>query len=58
MSLNAASNGATNPSALRSSVPENTVIGLMRDLRGVAHATNSRKTYGMLLQTLCHTNIL
>ncbi|KAK9853645.1 hypothetical protein WJX84_008704 [Apatococcus fuscideae] len=50
--LTAASNGATNAQALRSSVPESTVVGLMRDLRGVAQATNSRKTYGLLFDWL------
>ena len=32
--------------ALRGSVPKETVIGVFRDLRGIALATNSRRTYG------------
>ena len=31
--------------ALRASVQRGTVIGLMRDLRGIASATNSKRTY-------------
>ena len=56
----AASNGATSASALRASVPENTVVGLMRDLRGVAQATNSRKTYGrlQLMALYCYAHAL
>ena len=46
LALSAASNGATNAAALRSSVPKQTVIGLFRDLRGITLATNSRRTYG------------
>ena len=44
--LAAASSNATNAAALRASVPRETVIGLFRDLRGIATATNSRRTYG------------
>lgn len=46
MGLASASNNATNAAALRGSVPKETVIGLFRDLRGIATATNSRRTYG------------
>lgn len=45
-SLGQASSGGTNPAALRQSVPQDTVTGLFRDLRGIAIATNSRRTYG------------
>lgn len=31
--------------ALRHSVQRQTVIGLMRDLRGIAQATSSKRTY-------------
>lgn len=47
-----ASAGGTNPAALRQSVPEDTVAGLFRDLRGIAIATNNRKTYGLLFDWL------
>ncbi len=46
VSLGQASNGGTNPAALRQSVPQDTVTGLFRDMRGIAIATNSRRTYG------------
>ena len=41
-----ASQNATSSTALRASVPKETVIGLFRDLRGIATATSSRRTYG------------
>lgn len=44
--LATASGNATNPAALRSTVQVNVVVGLLRDLRGITMATNSRKTYG------------
>ena len=37
---------------LRMAVPKQTVVGLMRDLRGITTATNSRRTYGMLFDLL------
>lgn len=46
VSLAQASSGGANPAALRQSVPQDTVTGLFRDLRGIAMATNSRRTYG------------
>ena len=46
MALATASSGATNAAALRSAVPRETVVGLLRDVRGIASATNSRRTYG------------
>ena len=49
MALATASSGATNAAALRSAVPRETVVGLLRDVRGIASATNSRRTYGMLV---------
>ncbi len=48
VSLGQASSGGANPAALRQSVPQDTVTGLFRDLRGIAIATNSRRTYGAL----------
>ncbi|KAI3436525.1 hypothetical protein D9Q98_005942 [Chlorella vulgaris] len=50
--LASASSSGSNAATLRSSVPKETVIGLFRDLRGVATATNSRRTYGMLFDWL------
>mmetsp|Transcript_8801 Transcript_8801/g.18815 ORF Transcript_8801/g.18815 Transcript_8801/m.18815 type:complete len:1064 (-) Transcript_8801:979-4170(-) len=47
-----ASNNATNAAALRQSVPKGTIIGLFRDLRGIATATNSRRTHSMLFDWL------
>lgn len=52
VALATASSGATNAAALRSAVPRETVVGLLRDVRGIASATNSRRTYGMLLRLL------
>lgn len=46
--LASASSGATNAAALRQAVPQQTVVGVFRDLRGIALATNSRRTYGEL----------
>ena len=46
MGLAAAGGGTANAAALRSSVQRATVIGLMRDLRGIASATNTKRTYG------------
>lgn len=55
--LASASSSATSAGALRQSVPEKTVVGIFRDLRGIAMATNSRRTYGqcLLFQTALHT---
>ncbi len=55
--LASASSGATSAGALRQSVLEKTVVGIFRDLRGIAMATNSRRTYGqcLLFQTGLHT---
>ncbi|PSC72660.1 exportin-7 isoform X2 isoform A [Micractinium conductrix] len=50
--LASASANASNAAALRSTVPRETVIGLFRDLRGIATATNSRRTYSMLFEWL------
>lgn len=46
LALSVASNGASSAEALRRRVPKQTVIGLFRDLRGIALASNSRRTYG------------
>lgn len=45
-SLATASRSAGSPAALRASVSNETVAGLFRDLRGVAAATSTRRTYG------------
>lgn len=47
----------TAPSAqlIRASVPKETVIGLFRDLRGVAAATSNRRSYGLLFDWLYPT---
>ncbi|KAL3148536.1 hypothetical protein ABBQ38_013973 [Trebouxia sp. C0009 RCD-2024] len=50
--LASTSSGATNAAALRQSVPQQTVVGVFRDLRGIALATNSRRTYGLLFDWL------
>lgn len=50
--LAAASANGSSPASLRASVPKETVIGLFRDLRGVAAATSNRKTYGQLFDWL------
>lgn len=47
---------ATSATALRQAVPKSTVIGLFRDLRGIAAATNSRRTYTMLFDWLYPTH--
>ena len=56
----AASRGGSDPGALRAAVPAAAVAGLMRDLRGIAAATNSRRTYGLLFDWLhpAHTPAL
>ena len=41
----AASGGGSSAVALRQNVPEDTVIGLFRDLHGIAQATLSRRAY-------------
>ena len=43
--LAAASGGGASAVALRQNVPEDTVIGLFRDLHGIAQATLSRRAY-------------
>lgn len=52
LQLGQASSGGSNPTALRQSVPQDTAAGLFRDLRGIAIATNNRKTYGLLFDWL------
>lgn len=44
--LATASSNAPTGAALRQAVPQSTVVGIFRDLRGIAMATNSRRTYG------------
>lgn len=41
---------AADPTAFQSAGAKATLIGLLRDLRGLATAANSRKTYGMLFE--------
>ncbi|XP_040377848.1 exportin-7-A isoform X2 [Oryza brachyantha] len=43
---------ATTDAAFRTDVVKYAFIGLMRDLRGIAMATNSRRTYGLLFDWL------
>jgi len=50
-----ASAAAGTPQSLRASVPKNLVIGLFRDLRGIAAATNSRRTYSLVFDWLYPT---
>eukprot|EP00271_Cylindrocystis_brebissonii_P005659 TRINITY_DN17835_c0_g2_i1.p1 TRINITY_DN17835_c0_g2~~TRINITY_DN17835_c0_g2_i1.p1 ORF type:complete len:1060 (+),score=142.88 TRINITY_DN17835_c0_g2_i1:716-3895(+) len=52
--------GATPDVSFRSDAVKFAVIGLMRDLRGIAMATNSRRTYGLLFDWLypAHTPLL
>ncbi|MEW5298899.1 MAG: hypothetical protein WDW36_001972 [Sanguina aurantia] len=42
----------TPAAALRAAIPAHTIIGLFRDLRGIASATNSRRTYSLLFDWL------
>ena len=44
--LATASSSAGTAAAFRQAVPQSTVVGIFRDLRGIAMATNSRRTYG------------
>nr|XP_018674150.1 PREDICTED: exportin-7-like isoform X3 [Musa acuminata subsp. malaccensis] len=43
---------STSDAAFRSDAVKHAFIGLMRDLRGIAMATNSRRTYGLLFDWL------
>lgn len=43
--LTQASNNATSAAGLRQPILKGTIVGLFRDLRGLATATNSRRTY-------------
>ena len=52
LGLASASSSGANAAALRAGVPRETVVGLFRDLRGIAAATNSRRTYAMLFDWL------
>lgn len=51
---------ATQDVSFRSDSVKFAIIGLMRDLRGIAMATNSRRTYGLLFEWLypAHTPLL
>lgn len=46
VNLASVSQNATSAPMLRQAGVQDAVIGLMRDLRGIAMATNSRRTYG------------
>ena len=52
--LAAASSNGSSSSQLRSSVSSQTVMGLFRDLQGIAQATGTRRTYGRV-QLLTHS---
>lgn len=47
-----AAGGSNKAQQLRASVPKQTVVGLFRDLRGIAQATNSRRTYCLMFDWL------
>ena len=44
-----------NPAVFRSDRAKHALIGLFRDLRGIAMAANSRRTYGLLFDWLYPT---
>ena len=46
--LQSAAAGGQSAQQLRNSAAAQTVVGLLRDLRGIAQATSSRRTYGEL----------
>jgi hypothetical protein len=50
--ISARSSSCTNPSQLRQLTPQAAVVGLFRDLRGIATATNTRRTYSLLFDWL------
>lgn len=50
--LNAIAAAAANPQTLTQQVPQQLVVGLFRDLRGIAAATSTRRTYGLLFDWL------
>lgn len=52
VNVGAACSSAPTPAALRAVLPAATLVGLFRDLRGIAAATNSRRTYGLLFDWL------
>jgi len=52
LGLAQASQNATQAVGLRQDILKGTIIGLFRDLRGIAAATNSRRTYGALFEWL------
>jgi len=51
---------ASNPAAFRTNQVKHMLIGLFRDLRGIASAANSRRTYGLVFDWLYprHTPLL
>lgn len=51
-SIGAAAASTPTPAALRGIVPPATLIGLFRDLRGIASATSTRRTYCLLFDWL------
>lgn len=50
--ISARSSSCTNPAQLRLNVPQPVVVGLFRDLRGIATATSTRRTYSLLFDWL------
>lgn len=52
VSIGAACATAPSPAALRAIVPTATLVGLARDLRGIASATSTRRTYCLLFDWL------
>lgn len=50
--ISARSSNCTNPAQLRQLVPQPVVVGLFRDLRGIATATSTRRTYSLLFDWL------
>ena len=47
---------STTPAALRTLVPQQTVVGMFRDLRGIASATQTRRTYCLMFDWLYPTH--
>jgi len=54
--ISARSSNCTNPAQLRQMVPQPVVVGLFRDLRGIATATSTRRTYSLLFDWLVSSN--
>lgn len=50
--VDARSAGCSSPAQLRATTPQGAVVGLFRDLRGIASATSTRRTYSLLFDWL------